>query len=338
MKKILLIKKGALGDVLMTTPLVRQLKQGNQCRVDYITSKSSAIVLKDNQYIDKLYELNDSVFQLKNIIKLAKFYLSLRNQYDYVFVLDKHWYFALVAKLIGGITIGFYRDKLSKYLLNRIAIYNNVERYQGDYYLDLLNISGIILANYEDIQLDLMITDINQQKVDNVLQQNNISNYAVVINSGGNNSFEKTGVRMLPQDKFIDLVNSLLAQYKTVILSGAQVDYDNNQQLMQHINNPSHLYNFAGKLSFSETGVLFKKSEHVYVTDCGALHLAIIAAPNKFTAYFGVTNPRHIVPEYLMKNSIWYDKNIYNESYQLYGALRANEPNYFSKLSFPRDL
>lgn len=338
MKKILLIKKGALGDVLMTTPLVRQLKQSHQCRVDYVTSKSSATILKNNQYIDKLHQLDDSTFQLKNIMKLASFYLRLRSQYDYVFVLDKHWYFALMAKLIGGITVGFYRDELSKYILNRIVIYNNVERYQGDYYLDLLNVSGVTQANYGDIQLNLTVTDGNQNNVDNILKQNNIGEYAVVINSGGNNAFEKTGIRMLPQDKFIYLVSELLKQYKTVILSGSQVDDSNNQQLMQDLNNPSNLYNFAGKLSFSETGALFKKSEHVYVTDCGALHLAIIAAPDKFRAYFGVTNPHHIVPEYLMKNTIWYDKNIYNENYQLYGVLRKDEPRYFSELLFPRDL
>lgn len=336
--RILLIKKGALGDVLMTTPLIRQLKNSQNCQIDYIVGKSSALILKDNPYIDQLHVLDDDVFMSKNVFKLAKYYFSLRGKYDYVFVLDKHWYFALLTKLIGGVLVGFYRDLPSRYLLNKMVRYDNVNHYQGYYYLDLLTACNLCAVNYEDIKLDLIVTTTDIANVCTKLNSLNVGDYVVIVNSGGNNSFEKTGIRMLPQKVFQQLVQVLLESGTTVILSGGKVDFENNQKLICLLGNPAKLYNFAGDLSFSETGALFASATHVYTTDCGAMHLAVSVIPHKFTGYFAITSPKHFLPICLQSHARWYDEAIYNKNYQLYGEMRGKEPQYFTQLQFPRDL
>lgn len=337
MKKILLIKKGAIGDVLMTTPLIRQLNKSG-CKVDYVVGKSASIAIKDNPYVDNIFILDDDTFNAKNLFKLARYYTSMRNKYDYVFILDKHWYFIFLAKLIGGITVGFSRDTIAKYLLNKAVEYNDVNYYQVNYYLDLLNISGLSFANYKDNTIDFVVKEIDHLKVVSYLKDNKIDKYVVIVNSGGNSAFEKTGIRMLPMSKFQGLVQALIENGNRVILSGGKADYDNNQEVLQLLNYPKNLYNIAGKLSLSETAALFSSSNHVYTTDCGAMHIAKVVAHDKFTAYFGATNPQHILSKNLMKNAIWYDDGIYNIDYQLYGKTRLNEPDYFMKLQFPRDL
>ena len=55
MMNILIIKVGALGDVLRTTPLLRVL----QGKVTWITSTKAAPLLRDNPYIDHLYCIED---------------------------------------------------------------------------------------------------------------------------------------------------------------------------------------------------------------------------------------------------------------------------------------
>lgn len=336
-KKILLIKKGAIGDVLMTTPLIRQLNKSGYT-VDYIVGKSASIAIKDNPYIDNIFVINDDMFGARNVFKLAKYYVGMRNKYDYVFILDKHWYFVLLAKLIGGITVGFSRDILAKYLLHKMVNYNDVNRYQVEYYLDLLSGSEIDKANYQDLDMDFIIRDADYLKIDNYLKDNKIDKYIVIVNSGGNNSFEKTGIRMLPMQRFKELAEYLINTGNIVILSGGKVDSKNNQELMQLLNYPKGIYNVAGKLELSETGALFSKAEHIYTTDCGAMHLAVSVAKNKFTGYFSITSPRHFLPYFLQKNARWYDENIYNINYQLYGDIRSNEPEYFTNLQFPKDL
>ena len=61
MKRILVIKLGALGDVLRTTPLLRVLDGS----VSWLTSEAAAPLLAGNPYIDRLYCMersHDSLF------------------------------------------------------------------------------------------------------------------------------------------------------------------------------------------------------------------------------------------------------------------------------------
>ena len=58
MKKILVVKTGAIGDVLMTTPFLRELeKKHPRSHIHYLVENWSAPVLKYNPYIEKLIVL-----------------------------------------------------------------------------------------------------------------------------------------------------------------------------------------------------------------------------------------------------------------------------------------
>ncbi|MFX0072315.1 MAG: glycosyltransferase family 9 protein, partial [Candidatus Hermodarchaeota archaeon] len=58
--RIIIIKKGALGDVLRTTPILHAIKKkyGENIHITWLTEKSSYDLLKFNPLINKIY-LND---------------------------------------------------------------------------------------------------------------------------------------------------------------------------------------------------------------------------------------------------------------------------------------
>lgn len=108
MQSILFFKIGAIGDTLMTTPLVRQVKKTG-ARVGYFVGKRSAVVLQGNTSIDQVFTFDESIFEKKtlmNIFRMVKFLRTLRalrNHYHYktIVVLDRHRIFGLFAKLAG---------------------------------------------------------------------------------------------------------------------------------------------------------------------------------------------------------------------------------------------
>ncbi|ENN95565.1 glycosyl transferase family protein, partial [Methanocaldococcus villosus KIN24-T80] len=54
--KILLFKIGAIGDALMTTPLIRQLRKNfPNAQIDYLIGKHAHAVLEGNIYLNNLY-------------------------------------------------------------------------------------------------------------------------------------------------------------------------------------------------------------------------------------------------------------------------------------------
>lgn len=335
MLKILIIKRGAIGDLLMATPLIRQLKTRLDCKLDILVGKDAAVAIKDNPYLAKRYILPDKSFALSGFLHLARFLCKFYKRYDYVFVLDKHWYFNLIAKFTGAKVIGFCREWISSFLLYKKVIYKNVERYHGLYYLDMLQASNLAQANYDDIGLDLTITTNDQRIVTKLLTKYNIQNFMVVVNSGGNNSYEQTGIRMLPEDKIVDLLHELLNGGKTIIMLGGNTDLDNYVRYIKKLDNHSRLFNFAGQLSLSQSAYLIRQAVMLYTTDCGAMHLGVINnMPQRMLAFFGPTNPQHILPaNYIYTSAVWQDQDIYDKNYQLTGNLRQAEPQYFTKLN-----
>ncbi len=331
--RILLIKRGALGDILMTTPLVRQLKRHfPNAIIDYCVGRSFHAALKNNPYLNKCLLVDDHIFTLKGIVQYLKLSCAYRKNYDYVFILDKHWYFAIAACVIGGKKIGFMRDQISRFLLDRTVIYSDSSRYQSLYYLDLLSCTGLAEPEYQDLMLDLVISAEDQIRAEELSGALQLKEYVVVVNSGGNNQYEHTGIRMLPENKILNLLQELLDQEKKVILLGGSVDTVNYQKYIAKLKSPTNLIDLSGKCNLAVSAWLIKNSSHFYTTDCGAMHLGV--AMNvfaKMTAYFGPTSPTHFLPHQHLDCAVWRDQDIFEPEYQLNGRLPKSSKKFFTR-------
>src|SRR6476661_1297 len=135
--KVLPWKIGALGDVVMTTPLVRQLRRAlPEARIDYLTGHRCTAILAGNPHLDAVYGFDDAILYRSRASRLPELVPLLRG-YDCVFTLDKHWVFALVARLAGvPLRIGFQR-RLHEGLLHTRTVPYGALRHEIDYYLDL---------------------------------------------------------------------------------------------------------------------------------------------------------------------------------------------------------
>jgi len=329
MKKILLIKRGALGDILMTTPLVRCLARAGYS-VDYLVSESCQVALKDNIYLNKIYLVEDSYFKPQHILKFTAYVRAL-SEYDYVFVLDKHWYFSFLSRFVNAsYKIGFCRDSLSKIFLDRYVRYNDVNVYQVDYYLQLASLVGLDYqkANQE---LSLFISLEDKELINNYILQHKLCNFAIIVNSGGNNGFEKTGIRMLPSNLAVDLIHEIATKYDMVLLLGSKLDYANYQEYIARLP-VINILNVAGAFSLAQSAYLIAISQVFYTTDCGAMHLGFLTDCNvEMTVFCGPSNPKHIVPELPRVKVIWLDEDIYDTNYQLFGTIKKNK-SYFMRL------
>jgi heptosyltransferase-2 len=103
-KKILIIKLGAVGDVLRTTPILRGLKRKfPQSFISWLTRKESIDLLKDNTYIDRLL-----AYGLESMQKLEI------EEFDMLICLDKEIAATATAVLVKAKKkIGFGLDSKS---------------------------------------------------------------------------------------------------------------------------------------------------------------------------------------------------------------------------------
>ena len=102
--KILILRFSSIGDIVLTTPVVRCLrKKFPDAEIHYATKKSFSSILQHNPYITKIHLLDESFMDLVNELKKEKF--------DYVIDLH-HNQRTLLLKLMLGVK-SFSFDKLN---------------------------------------------------------------------------------------------------------------------------------------------------------------------------------------------------------------------------------
>src|SRR5207245_840432 len=72
--KILIIRFSSIGDIVLTTPVVRCVKQQiKNCELHFLTKQQYAEILNPNPYIDKIHAVKKDVSEVAAQLKSEKF-------------------------------------------------------------------------------------------------------------------------------------------------------------------------------------------------------------------------------------------------------------------------
>lgn len=310
---VLLWKIGALGDILMTTPLVRQLRRAlPAARIDYLVGNASRAVVEGNPHLDAVRTFDEFILLRPQVSRLGEI-LALLQGYDTVFVLDKHWIFGWLARLSGvPRRIGFRRRPVEGWPHTHAASYGAL-RHEIDCYLDLADTAGLAVDR-ADRRPELpgherfLLPD---------------EPYTVAINSGGSNPGEASEVRKLPEPLFARLVEALQARGNVVFLGSPQ-EHAAYEPLARRYEGQ----NLCGSTSLHQAWDVLARAQAVYTTDTGLMHMAG-AVSRSVVAVFGPTHPLRKCPP--GARWVWQDQLLYDPAYEVFGRLPRGR--YFGSLT-----
>ncbi len=267
-KKILIIRLGAIGDVVHSTIIAQAIKTTYpQHQVDFITASGICPILENNSYIDNVIP-----FDMKhkdNIFYLLKKGLELRKtKYDYIINLTN------AAR--NFIMIYFANPKnVVKRNAQRVhavdAFYNTACDALGE------------LKKPEFLNLGV------DEEIKNRFKQelSAFSPPIIILSPGGENDSQRQG-RIWVDEYWKQLGNMLVEKYNaSVLVIGSKAEAKNHQQYKEIKN--SHIY--SGELSLKETAALISLCDLFISGDSGPLHLAD-AVGAKTIAIMGSTHPR----------------------------------------------
>ncbi|EKD44455.1 MAG: hypothetical protein ACD_71C00129G0003 [uncultured bacterium (gcode 4)] len=184
MQKILLFKLGAIGDVLMTTPFVRQLRRGlwEENDITYMVGKRSSEVLVWNPNIDEIIMFDEDIFSKRDIWRWMRLIFRLRKlakEYETIVVFDKHWILSLTA-FLGWFGRRIWFDRMGKEgRLLTDELYYDASKREVEYYLDLLQ-SFWIKADYNDQKYNIfwwIIDKLNNNEELDLKEKELVSNF-----------------------------------------------------------------------------------------------------------------------------------------------------------------
>lgn len=309
--KVLLWKIGALGDVLMTTPLVRQLR-GHlpHAKIDYLVGRSSRAVLQGNPHLDRLLDFDERILLGPQVSRLGEV-LSLLRGYDQIYILDKHWIFGWLARAAGvRHRVGFRRRAVEGWPHTTQVAYGTL-RHEIDCYLDLADAAGSPTCR-EDVSLQAPLEAAFEAE----------SGSVVLINSGGDNANERSTVRRMPDSLFGALVETCAARHAVAFVgSGSEAGYYAQFE-------GSRRSNLCGRTSLAQATAVLRRATRVITTDTGLMHLAA-AVNGQVTAVFGPTHPLRKCPPGACW--AWGDEARYDARYELFGSVP--EHRYFGSLT-----
>lgn len=285
--KIAVLKIGAFGDVLMSTPFLASLKKGfPSARIDYWLGSSFACIL-DNFPGINVIAFDERIFYRKHFWKLPGLIYRLRKErYDLIFVLDRHWVFGLVGWL-GGIPkrIGF--DRNGEGVFHSVKVHYGSRIHEIKQYVALARAVG---CPRSDEKMRLYLSAKELQAGREIAYKYRIMGATAIAAGGAKNPGQDMASRRWPVERFA-LVAKEVAKSSKVVLVGGRDDVS----YAEYISRNSKVVNLVGKYSLRDAAAVLKHCKVLITNDSGLMHIAS-AVGCCVAAIFGPTDPVRKAP------------------------------------------
>ncbi len=289
--KILIIKLGAIGDVLRTTKFLPALKDRYpNCDIHWLTKRSSNEILKNNQYLTKIFLMEDNPC-LKD------------EKYDLVISLDDE---ESACKIAGEIKttklVGIYiKDNKKIYtketqewfdmgLSSRLGKIKadmlkaaNTKTYQ-ELHFKMLGFDGDEWKKYEP-QLNLLEQDINFAS--KFAFSNGISKEDLIIgiNTGAGGRWKDKKLSIEKTAKLIDIINANIDC--KILLFGGPNEIERNERIKDKVK--TSLIDAGCNNSLMEFSALVNLCDILVTSDSLAFHIGV-ALKKKIVVFVGPTS------------------------------------------------
>ena len=257
MVKFLILRFSSIGDIVLTTPVIRGLKQQvEDAEVHYLTKPQFAGVLNENPYIDKLLTLKD---ELKDTIEEIN-----AEEYDYIIDLHNNLRTSVIKRRTRVVSFAFDKLNFKKWLLVNLKINKMPDVHIVDRYLETTSVFDV---QDDGKGLDYFIPakdKVNPEEMHAAFK----GQYMVVV--VGANHFTK----QIPVDKIVSIANN--TGIPVCLIGGNDVEKQ-AAEIESQLKIP--FLNTVGKISLHKSASLIKQCHVVLTPDTGMMHIA--AAFNK---------------------------------------------------------
>lgn len=272
--KILVVRFSSIGDIVLTTPVVRMLKTQLNTEVHFLTKAPFVSLLKNNPYVDSIFQIDKSINEVISDLK--------KENYDYVIDLHSNLRTQILKLKLGVTAKSFNKLNWEKFFLTNFKTNILPDVHIVDRYLDTVKFLGITNDNKG---LDFFLSDAD--KVDLVEFQKDYIAFVI----GGQHA-----TKILPTAKIISICKKL---NKAVLLIGGPDDKARGDEISKE----SGAINACGDYSLLQSAFLIKNSAYVISHDTGMMHIAA-AFKKKIYSVWGNTIPEFGMYPYLSdKNS-----------------------------------
>lgn len=267
-QKILIIRFSSIGDIVLTTPVVRAVKQQlPNAEVHFLAKSSNATLVQNNPYIDKVHLWgNDNSDVVKDLKK---------EQFDFIVDLQKNHKSRKLINKLGRPHKSFPKCNIKKAVLVGTKINFLPQKHIVERYFEAVKPLGV---TNDGQGLDFFIPETEKFDIQNLPAGFENGYIAVAVGA-------KHATKRIPPEKIIEIGNLL---FKPMILLGDKNDLPAAEKIVAALNGKA--LNACGQYSINATASIVEQSDCVLTADTGIMHIAA-ALHKPITSLWGNTVP-----------------------------------------------
>lgn len=251
--KILVVRFSSIGDIVLTSSVIRCLKeQLPDAEIHFLTKSAFRSVVEHNPNIDKVITINASIKEVTAELKTEK--------YDHIVDLHNNLRTRSLALRLRRPTTRFPKLNWKKWLLVKFKKNSMPDVHVVDRYFEAVKALGV---KTDGKRGDFFIPEDQEVDVKSAFGIQPGKFVSIVIGA-------KFGTKQLPIEKLTELIDKIS---EPVILIGGPDDRVLGEEILRKVNH-TQILNSCGQFSILGSASILKQSRVVISNDTGMMHIA----------------------------------------------------------------
>lgn len=254
MAKILVIRFSSIGDIVLTSPIIRCLKNQmiGDVEIHYLTKIQYKSILEHNPNITKIHTIENSTAEVVDGL--------VAENFDYVVDLHKNLRSKQVTRKLKKIYFTFNKLNAKKWLLTNFKINKMPDIHIVDRYFEAVKVLGVENDN-KGLQYFIPIQDrIEKEQLPATHQKGYIA-FAI----GAQHATKR-----LPTHKIISICKEI---NQPIILLGGKEDEVIGNEIVENTGN--FVFNACGKYSINQSASIVQQAKKLITHDTGLMHIGV---------------------------------------------------------------
>ena len=250
--KVLILRFSSIGDIVLTTPVIRAVKQQLGAEVHFLTKEKFGTLLSANPNIDRIHTFDKDILEVKKTL--------IEEAYDFIIDLHKNFRSGQVKRWLGTSSSSFSKLNIEKWMMvngkiDLLPDVHIVDRYfaKASDHLDIKN---------DGKGLDFHIADSDNVDVYGGFEMNTAEQFVCLV----------LGATYFTKRIPITLVERIVgsSEHKFILIGGPE-EKNLGDQLAE--SNPN-VKNACGAYSIAQSASIIEQSSVVITGDTGMMHIA----------------------------------------------------------------
>jgi ADP-heptose:LPS heptosyltransferase len=251
--KLLVVRFSSIGDIVLTTPILRALKnQLPEVEIHYLTKKAFTGILDQNPFIDQLITIDQHIDEVIPRLKA--------ENYDYIIDLHKNARSLSLKRKLGVKSLSFPKLNIEKWLLVNFKWNKMPKVHIVDRYFEAVKSLGV---KNEQHLCDFFIAA--KDEIDTQSSFGFESGRYVSVAVGA-----QFATKRLPVSKIVEILKKINSP---IVLVGGPTDKNTAQEIIDLLPD-SKITSACGNFNLGQSASIVKQSAVILTHDTGLMHIA----------------------------------------------------------------